>query len=56
MYIRYSLHVYDTRSYVIRVHLIERMEKWKDENFFCLVVEKSGRIETVIYINLLLCS
>ena len=34
----------------------KRIEKWKDEFFFFfLVVEKSRRIENVVYINLLLC-
>ena len=36
------------------VCLVREMEKWKDELFFFLVVEKRGRIENIVYINLLL--
>ena len=35
--------------------LVEEMEKWRDRNLFYLVVEKSERIENLVYLNLLLC-
>ena len=34
--------------------LVGGMKKWNDEKLFCLVNEKSERIENVVYINLLL--
>jgi len=34
MYIRYSLHVYDTSSYAISVRLVEMIEKWKDRKLW----------------------
>ena len=33
------------------VCLVGGVEKWKDEKLFCLVGEKKGMIENVIYIN-----
>ena len=37
------------------VCLVEGVEKWKNEKLFCLVEQKSGRIENVVRINLLSC-
>ena len=37
------------------VCLVGGMEKWEGEKLFCLVGEKNGRIENVVYINWLLC-
>ena len=34
-----------------RVCLVGGMKKWKDGKLFCLVEEKSGRKENVVYIN-----
>ena len=31
--------------------LVGRVEKWDDGKLFCLVGEKKGRIENVIYVN-----
>ena len=31
--------------------LVGGVEKWEGENFFCLVGEKNGRMENVIYVN-----
>ena len=36
------------------VCLVGRVEKCENEKFFCLVGEKNGRMENVIYINWLL--
>ena len=36
------------------VCLVGEVENWEDENFFCLVGEKNGRMKNVIYINWLL--
>ena len=36
--------------------LIEGVERWESGKFFCLVGEKKGWIENVVYINWLLCS
>ena len=33
--------------------LVGMVEKWKDENFFCLIEKENGKIENIIYINLL---
>ena len=33
------------------VCLVGGVEKWKDEKLFCLVGEKKGMMENVIYIN-----
>ena len=33
------------------VCLVEEVEKWEGEKLFCLVEEKKGRMENVIYIN-----
>ena len=35
--------------------LVEGVEKWRNEKLFCLVEQKSGRIENVVRINLLSC-
>ena len=32
-------------------YLVGGVEKWEGEIIFCLVEEKSGRIENVVYIN-----
>ena len=37
-----------------RVRLVGGVEKWEGWKIFCLVEEKSGRIENVVYINWLL--
>ena len=37
------------------VCLVGGMEKWEGGKHFCLVKEKSGRIENVVYIYGLLC-
>ena len=34
--------------------LVGGMKKWNDGKLFCLVNEKSERIENVVYVNLLL--
>ena len=34
--------------------LVRGMKKWKDKKLFCLVNEKSERIENVVYVNLFL--
>ena len=34
-----------------RMYLVGGMEKWEDRKFFCLIEEKSGKIENVVYIN-----
>ena len=41
------------RKYLIfpLVCLVGWVEKWKDEKLFCLVGEKKGRMENVIYIS-----
>jgi len=31
--------------------LIDGVERWEGGKFFCLVGEKNGRIENVVYIN-----
>ena len=31
--------------------LVGRVEKWDDGKLFCLVGEKKGRMETIIYVN-----
>ena len=31
--------------------LVGRMEKWDDGKLFCLVGEKKGRMENIIYVN-----
>ena len=31
--------------------LVGGVEKWKDGKLFCLVGEKNGRMENVIYVN-----
>ena len=33
------------------VCLVGRVEKWESEKLFCLVREKCGRMENVVYIN-----
>ena len=38
------------------VCLVGEMKKWEGGKLFYLVGEKRGRIENVVYINLLLCS
>ena len=35
--------------------LVGGVEKWEDGKLFCLVREKSGRIENVVYMNWLSC-
>ena len=35
------------------VCLVGGIEKWRDEKLFCLVEEKSERIEKVIYIKII---
>ena len=37
------------------VCLVEGVEKWRNEKLFCLVEQKSGRIENAVRINLLSC-
>ena len=37
------------------VYLVEGVEKWEGGKLFCLVGEKNGRMENVVYINWLLC-
>ena len=41
------------RKYLVfsLVCLVGRVEKWEGGKIFCLVVEKKGMIENVIYIN-----
>ena len=41
------------RKYLVfpLVCLVEGVEKWEDGKFFCLVEEKKGMMENVIYIN-----
>ena len=34
--------------------LVGGVEKWEGEKLFCLVEEKSGRIENIAYVNWLL--
>ena len=34
-------------------NLVEEMEKWSDEIFFCLIENKNEKIENVVCINLL---
>ena len=34
-----------------RMYLVGGMEKWEGRKFFCLIEEKSGKIENVVYIN-----
>ena len=43
----------EDRKYLVFPHvcLVGWMEKWESGKFFCLVENKSGRIENVIYIN-----
>ena len=42
----------DRKSLVFScVCLVRGVKKWKCEKLFCLVEDKSGRIENVIYIN-----
>ena len=36
------------------VCLVGGVEKWEDGKLFCLVGEKNGRMENVVYINWLL--
>ena len=44
----------DNKKDLIFMCLVGGMKKWNDEKLFCLVNEKSERIENVVYINLLL--
>ena len=46
------------RKYLVFPHvcLVGGMKKWKGEKLFYLVEKKSGRVENVDYINLLLYS
>ena len=37
------------------VCLVGEVEKWESEKLFCLVREKCGRMENVVYMNWLLC-
>ena len=37
-----------------RVYLVGGVKKWEGEKLFCLVENKSERIENVVYINWLL--
>ena len=36
------------------VCLVEGVEKWEGEKLFCLVGEKNGKMENIVYINWLL--
>ena len=47
---------WEDRKYFVfpLVCLVRGMEKWKGGKLFCLVREKNGMMENVIYINLLL--
>ena len=44
---------HDTRDFSFpSVCLVGGIEKWRDKKLFCLVEEKSERIEKVIYIKI----
>ena len=44
---------WEDRKYLVfpRVCLVGGVEKWKGGKLFCLVEQKSERIENVVYIN-----
>ena len=45
--------MWEDRKYLVfpLVCLVGRVEKWEGGKLFCLVGEKKGRMENVIYIN-----
>ena len=44
---------WDDRKYLVfpLVCLVRGVEKWEGGKLFCLVIEKNGMMENVIYIN-----
>ena len=43
---------WENKKDLIFMCLVRGMKKWKDKKLFCLVNEKSERIENVVYVNL----